>query len=316
MGSYPNLVGGADRMIRVIVPTLNAARYWPSFAPALLSCVQPNQVLVIDSSSTDGTAELAREAGFEVINIRRADFNHGATRQMAAELLSDADVLVFLTQDAVLTDRQSIQRMVEAFDDPTVGMAYGRQLPRKAAGAIEAHARLFNYPAATEVRDLSSRERLGFKAAFVSNSYSAYRRAALMAIGGFRAGVILSEDTLAAATLLLAGWKIAYTADACVYHSHCYTWLEEFKRYFDIGVLHSREPWLLSRFGHAGGDGKRFVFSELNFLREKAPWLIPSALIRTGLKLIAYRLGRSEDRLAPELKRHLSMHHLFWSKHA
>jgi rhamnosyltransferase len=303
-------------MIRVIVPTLNAATYWNRFMPALLACVQAEQVLIIDSSSADGTRDLARRAGFEVVKISRADFNHGTTRQMAVDMLADAEIVVFLTQDAVLTDPSSIDTLVGAFDDPSVGMAYGRQLPKRGAGAIEAHARLFNYPHIAEVRDLSSRERVGFKAAFVSNSFSAYRRSALMAIGGFPPGVILSEDTLAAASMLLAGWKIAYAADACVYHSHSYTWLEEFKRYFDIGVLHSRESWLLTRFGHVTGDGKRFVFSEMNFLMEHAPWLIPSALIRTGLKLVAYRLGRSEDRLTPELKRHLSMHHLFWSKQA
>jgi rhamnosyltransferase len=303
-------------MVRVIVPTLNAAVYWPRFAPALLACVSADQVLVVDSSSTDGTPDLARQAGFQLVSINRADFSHGGTRQMAVEMLSDADFLVFLTQDAVLADPQSIAKLIKAFDDPMVGVAYGRQLPKQGASAIEAHARLFNYPQTAEVRDLSCRKRLGFKAVFVSNSFSAYRRSALMAIGGFRSAVILSEDTLAAANMLIAGWKIAYAADARVYHSHSYTWLQEFKRYFDIGVFHSREQWLLNRFGRTSGEGRRFVISELSFLLDHAPWQIPSAVMRTLLKLMAYRLGRIEDRLTPEVKRHLSMHHQFWTEHA
>jgi len=303
-------------MVRVIVPTLNAATYWPRFAPALLACVRADQVLIVDSSSTDGTPDFARQAGFQLISINRTDFNHGGTRQMAVEMLTDAEILVFLTQDAVLTDPQSIAKLVKAFDDPTVGVAYGRQLPKQGAGAIEAHARLFNYPQTAEVRDLSCRKRLGYKAVFVSNSFSAYRRSALMAIGGFRSAVILSEDTLAAANMLIAGWKIAYAADARVYHSHSYTWLQEFKRYFDIGVLHSREQWLLNRFGRTSGEGRRFVISEFAFLLDHAPWQIPSAVMRTGLKLFAYRLGRMENWLTPEVKRHLSMHHQFWTEHA
>jgi rhamnosyltransferase len=301
-------------MLRVIVPTLNAAAYWPRFAAALLACVDPKQVLIVDSSSTDGTPQLAMAAGFQLISIRREEFNHGATRQMAAELLVDAEIIVYLTQDAILADPWAIDRLVANFEDPAVGVAYGRQLPKPGASAIEAHARLFNYPKNSEIRDLSSRERMGFKAVFMSNSFSAYRRSALMAVGGFRSAVILSEDTLAAANLLLAGWKIAYASDACVYHSHSYTWLQEFKRYFDIGVLHSRERWLLKRFGHANGEGKRFVLSEMQFLLQRAPWQIPSAVIRTGLKLLAYRLGCIEHRLAPEVKRHLSMHHQFWTE--
>ena len=51
--------------VYVVVPTLNAARDWHSFVPALLSCgIRPDHVLIVDSESADGTAELARAAGF------------------------------------------------------------------------------------------------------------------------------------------------------------------------------------------------------------------------------------------------------------
>ena len=46
----------------VVVPTMNAAADWDRFAPALLACVAPERVLIVDSSSTDGTQELARAA--------------------------------------------------------------------------------------------------------------------------------------------------------------------------------------------------------------------------------------------------------------
>ena len=233
---------------------------------------------------------------------------------MAAELLPNAELIILLTQDAILADCASISKLIEAFEDPSVGVAYGRQLPRPGAGAIEAHARLFNYPAQSQLRDLESRETLGFKAVFISNSFSAYRRSALMAIGGFRTAVIFGEDMLAGANFLLAGWKIAYAADACVYHSHRYTLQQEFKRYFDIGVMHSRERWLLSRFGKATGEAKRFVISELSYLRRKAALQIPSAVLRIGLKLCAYRMGRMEDMLTTQMKRHLSMHQRFWTE--
>ncbi|MFE0678513.1 hypothetical protein ACFW26_34910, partial [Streptomyces sp. NPDC058867] len=46
-----------------------------------------------------------------------------------------------------------------------------------------------------------------------------------------------------------------------VHHSHSYSIGEEFRRYFDVGVMHARAPWLLDRFGKAEGEGKRFVQS-------------------------------------------------------
>ena len=298
----------------VVVPTLNAAADWPRFAPALLNCVDPEKVLIVDSESTDGTPDLARQAGFEVVSIDRKTFNHGGTRQLAAEMVPDAEIVVLMTQDAVLADVNSMARLLSAFDDVAVAAAYGRQLPRPEAGPIEAHARAFNYPATSEVRDLASRERLGFKAIFLSNSFAAYRRSALMSVGGFPTDVIFGEDTVTAARLLGAGHKIAYMAEACAYHSHAQSEMQDFKRYFDIGVLHSRERWLLEEFGRTSGEGKRFVLSELKYLRERAPALIPFALMRTGLKIFGYRLGMMEARLAPKIKRALSMHPQFWDE--
>ena len=207
----------------------------------------------------------------------------------------------------------SLSHLLKAFTDPTIGAAFGRQLPRRGATPTEAHARLYNYSARPDVRTLASREQLGFKAIFISNSFAAYRREALMSVGGFPSDVIFGEDTITAAKLLLADWKIAYVADAKVYHSHSYSWKEEFKRYFDIGVLHHRESWMLDEFGGTGGEGSRFVRSELRYLWARHWWLIPSALISTAAKLIGYRLGRIEDRLGRGLKSRLSMNRQFWS---
>jgi rhamnosyltransferase len=301
-------------MVYVVIPTLNAAADWPRFGPALLACIRPEQVLIIDSASEDDTVALAKAAGIRVCSIQRAEFNHGGTRMMAARMLPDADILVYLTQDAILTDSDAIANLVRAFDDPGVAAAYGRQLPRPGAGAIEAHARTFNYPSTSNVRDLASRDRLGFRAIFLSNSLSAYRRSALLEVGGFPSNVIFGEDTVTAAHLLLAGHKIAYVSGSSAYHSHAYTWLQEFKRYFDIGVLHSREKWLLDAFGRANKEGRKFIVSELTYLFHHDIWQTPAALIRTGLKLSGYRLGRMESRLSHGVKRRLSMHSAFWAQ--
>jgi rhamnosyltransferase len=185
-------------------------------------------------------------------------------------------------------------------------------LPRPGAGAIEQHARHFNYPESPQLRALESKEHLGFKAIFLSNSFAAYRRSALLAVGGFPSDVIFGEDTVTAARLLLAGHTIAYVPKACVYHSHAYSWRQEFRRYFDIGVLHGRERWLLEEFGAATGEGKRFLKSELRHLLRHDPSQIPSALIRTAMKLSGYRLGRMEKNISPDLKMRLSMHRHFW----
>jgi rhamnosyltransferase len=299
------------------VPTLNAAGCWKEFHAGLRQQAMPlQQVIVLDSTSTDGTPELARAAGYTVVTIPRHEFNHGGTRQVAAEMLPGVDVLVYLTQDAVLQSPDALGSLVTPFQDAAVGAAYGRQLPRPDANAIEAHARLFNYPETGQVKTLGDRETMGIKAAFLSNSFAAYRRTALQAVGGFPVDTIVAEDALVAAKLLMAGWKTSYVAEATVLHSHPYGVAEEFARYFDTGVYHSREPWLLETFGGAHGEGKRFVLSELRYLLHHAPYLVPSALVRTVAKYAGYHLGRNEARLDPALRRRLSLHKRFWDSEA
>lgn len=276
----------------ICIPTSNARATWPEFAAALKDQIaKPAEILVIDSESVDGTPELAAQDGFRVIGIARSDFRHGATRQLAAEIVADCEVIVYLTQDALLASRHAVADLLRAFEDPMVGAAYGRQLPRKAAGPIEMHARLFNYSAVNELHSVSSIPTLGFKTIFFSNSFGAYRRSALQAVGGFPLDVNFGEDTVVAARLVLAGLKIAYVAEAEVFHSHHLSWRQEFERYKCIGELHAEHAWLLREFGGTSGEGIRFLCSKIAFLSSHAPHLIPSALIRIACKYLGYRIG-------------------------
>ena len=243
------------------------------------------------------------------------DFNHGGTRQKGVELLTEADILVFLTQDAVLAAENSLQQLLQAFASPEVGLAYGRQLPARDAGPFGAHARLFNYPPQSRCKSKKDMAALGLKAAFVSNSFAAYRRTALQGVGGFPDEVILGEDMVVAARMLLEGWQIAYCAEAQAYHSHDYTAAQEFRRYFDTGVFHAREGWLKDRFGKAEGEGLRFIRSEFSYLRRTGNtcrW--PLAFWRTLAKYLGYKLGQNEQYLPRSLKRKLSMHQRYWDK--
>ena len=302
----------------VIVPTLNPGSIWNAWLEAFSrQSLQPQQMLIVDSESSGGEVDQAEALGFEIIKISKAEFNHGGTRQMAVQhLQGSCEIAIFLTQDAILGDPGSLNNLINAFQDPEVSAAYGRQLPHKDAKPLGAHARQFNYGSVSSLRSLASVPELGFKTCFISNSFAAYRVKDLQAVGGFPSDVILGEDTCVAAKLILSGKKVAYVADACVYHSHDYTILEESRRYFDTGVLHAQQPWLIESFGGATGEGKRFVVSELKYLSQNAPYLIPSAMLRTCMKLLGYRLGRAYARLPASWVRRCSMHKGFWQKKA
>ncbi len=299
--------------VAIVVLTYNAAAWVPKQIDGLkLAGVNPRQVLVVDSSSKDETATRYRQFGAEVLVIPQSSFNHGGTRRLAAQHLAHRELLIFMTHDAIPADPDTINAIVRAFDDPMVGMAYGRQLPRPEAEAIEAHARLFNYPEPSVSITLADSKRIGTKATFASDSFAAYRSSALQAIGSFPEDAFFAEDQIVAGRMLKAGFSKAYVGDARVFHSHAYTFGEDFRRYFDVGVFHSRNRWLTDEFGHPEGEGKRFLLSELRYLAEHAPLHIPSALVRTLFKYAGYRLGLMEKNLSLSTKRKLSASPYYW----
>jgi len=297
------------------IPTLNAGPHLAELLPAIRrQTTQPDDVLVIDSSSDDETAEAFAGIGAHVHRIPRADFDHGGTRQLALELYPDAEVLLYLTQDAIPADHQTFEALRSELLGERVGAAYGRQLPRTGADAIEAHARFFNYPPHSAVKTISDARALGIKAAFLSNSFSAYRRSALEEVGGFPRRNIFGEDMHAAARLLMRDWRVAYVADAMVRHSHPYTHLQEFRRYFDVGVFLSHNEWITSTFGRASGEGFRYLKSEIRYLASTDARRLPQVLSRSVMKLLGMHLGRYEGRLPTRIKRTLSMNKAFWTQ--
>jgi rhamnosyltransferase len=302
--------------MRIIVPLRNGGARWREAAQALRQTVtEASQVAIIDSGSTDGGDRVAVDCGFELERIDPRTFNHGGTRQMAVDrFCGGREFAVFLTHDAVLERPESLDALLEAFADPAVGAAYGRQVPHPGASPFEAHIILFNYGERSETRTLADAARLGIKTAYFSNSFGAYRISALRACGGFPTHLILGEDAAVAMKMLMAGWKVTYCADARVRHSHSYTVVQEAQRYFDFGVMHAQLPELMRNFGPAEGEGARFVLSELRYVAAVAPLLLPVVPLRNAAKYVAYRLGRQFGRLPPGMCRKLSMTKMFWNR--
>jgi len=292
----------------VVVPTLNAGDSWSLWIEAIKSqSCAPDNTLIIDSCSTDDTVKLSEEAGFTVQVLPPGTFNHGRTRQQAVLQCHNHDVVIFLTQDAILADVHALQNILLPFEDKSVMAVCGRQLPRKHATLIEAHARRYNYSSKSFTRSIKDASKFGLKTAFMSNSFAAYRVSALNEISGFPDNVIFGEDMYVAARILKADYKTAYAADACVYHSHDYSLLQEMKRYFDMGVFHAREPWLRREFGGAEGEGVKFIISELKYLLKHSLWRIPEGVIRAILRYVGFRLGLMEKGLPLWLKKNLAM---------
>ncbi|GAB4015096.1 glycosyltransferase family 2 protein [Spirosoma koreense] len=300
-------------MISVVIPTYNAATYLPSLLDRLANQTIAHELIIIDSSSTDQTPILLKERGIAFHSIPAKEFNHGATRNFGVSLATHENVIM-LTQDALPADNKALERLVAMMNrQPTIGMAYGRQLAYPQAQLMSQFARLTNYPPQSIIKSKADISRLGIRTCHCSNSFAVYRKSVLLSVGGFPTDTVLGEDVVVGAHLIQNGYSIAYCADALVYHSHDYTMMEEFRRYFDIGAFHQQQRPLLKPFQRAESEGFRYVLDEWKYLKQHhAMASIPNQLVRTGAKYIGYRLGRLYDKMPVSLRQRLSMHPRFW----
>lgn len=298
----------------LIVPTLNPGdNNWARWIESVNSQdLFFERVLVIDSGSNDNVVALSKEAGFDVVTIDKRDFNHGATRQMAAKHCEESDILIYLTQDAYLSSPTSIPNIVKYFRDDKVGAVCGRQLPHSNANLVARHARAHNYGPNTIIKCHSPDAPCSIKDVFMSNSFAAYRKQSLHDCGGFPSNTIMCEDMYVTAKMLKNGYTVIYASDATCYHSHNYTVSQEFKRYFDIGVFHARESWIRESFGNEGKAGFDYLLSELKYVYENDWKSLPHSVAAIASKYIAFRLGLLEKFLPIEFKKKFSMHSRYW----
>jgi len=302
--------------ISVIIPTRNGQDSLRELLAGLtIQKMMPEEILVIDSASEDGTVDVAEQYGARVERIELNSFDHGSTRSVAAKKAC-GDILVFLTQDVLPASPSMLEKLVEPIIDyPDIVASYGRQLPSFDADEIATHLRAFNYPPCSAVKSFEDRGKLGFETVFLSNSCAAYRKSSLADIDYFESDLIFGEDSTAAGRLLERGGKIAYAADAEVYHSHNYSWDEEFKRYFDIGVFHHNQRWLLDTYGGAGERGLDYIRSGLTYLWQRRSYrMIGVFMVRVGMKFCGYRSGRFHRMLPQSLARRMSMNERWWQR--
>jgi rhamnosyltransferase len=300
----------AHPIVGVAVITHRAASHLPQCLPPILDSPIRPRVLVVNSSSGDGTVELAKNMGAEVLVVPRNEFNHGSTRELARRVLG-TQIVVMLTPDARPEGRHMLGNLLRPIAQGVASVAYARQVPHDGAGFFEAFPRSFNYPEKSEIRSIEDMKRVGPGAFFCSNVCAAWSNAALDEIGGFSPALSL-EDVVATTRLLHAGHRIAYCADAVVAHSHRYTLAEEFQRQFDTGYV--RTGFRKQLFARGGDErrGAKYSREMIRRLMREQPWLMPYGIAHIAMKYLGYRLGYHGHELPLWLKRSLSAQDYYW----
>jgi rhamnosyltransferase len=273
------------------------------------------ELVVVDSSSRDGSAELARERGARVEVIPAAEFNHGGTRNLGAGL-ARGELLVFTSQDAYAEGGDWLAALTAPLRaDARLAGVYGRQLPHTDATPPERYFLDFLYGSEPREQRAASLSELSMETTLFSNANAAVRRSVWEEFR-FVDDIIMSEDQEWSRRVLLAGYGIVYEPRAAVRHSHPYTVGSAFRRFFDSGV--SAERAYLAGGHPSAGVLRR---AALRYARGELAWLwrtgqrrwIPYAGVYELAKFAGLQLGARHRRLPMWLKLRCTALPSYWA---
>lgn len=247
-------------MISVIIPTLNAETFIrPLIESLTLQTLQPDEIIVVDSESTDSTVKICQDySNVRILSVLRKDFDHGKTRDMALRK-SKGDIVVFMTQDAYPADKYFLENLIDFLNsDKQLAVVSGRQLAREDATITERLVREFNYPPKSNIRSKKDIPQYGIKTYYCTDVCAAYRREIYLKLGGFDYPLKTNEDMFFAAKAVNSGYKVGYAANAMVVHSHSFTLKQQYDRNYIQGYEIERHKKFLGN-ASANSEGLKMV---------------------------------------------------------
>ncbi len=306
--------------VDVLIPVYKPDRKFSRLLQMLeKQTIPPDRIIVMNTESAYWNEQGYQGIrGLEVKHLTKEEFDHGGTRNLAA-WYSEADVMIFMTDDAVPQDDYLIARLTKALagtvpeGDP-VAMADARQLPATDCRTIERYTRQFNYPPEGMIKTAKDLPVLGIKTYFASNVCCAYRKDLFEKLEGFTNSTIFNEDMIYAAGVIGAGYAIAYVPEAKVIHSHNLSPMQQFHRNFDLAVSQAAHPEVFAGL-KSEGAGIRMVKQTARYLMRRGRfWLLPSLVLSSGCKYLGYRMGKQYQKLPKKLILRCTMSPLYWEK--
>lgn len=276
--------------------------------------LKPERLILINTERNFFDETLVQPfSNVEVHHITKEQFDHGGTRHEGM-MMSSAEIVVFMTQDAIPYDEHLLENLVKPFEDPQVAVVYGRQMADKKKNLLEAFTRTFNYPKESRKKTKEDLEQLGIKTFFCSNVCAAYRRTDYEQAGGFSRNTIFNEDMILASKFIEMGKAVYYEADAKVWHWHDYSAMEQLHRNFDLAVSQQKYGGLFLTV-KSESEGIRLVLATMKCLVKNGKnYLIPKLIWHSGFKWIGYKLGRNYEKLPKNMILKLTMNKSYWKK--
>ncbi len=300
-------------IVDVVIPVYKPGDEFKNIIERLLKqTVVPDNIFLLQTIEYAGEQLIKYENDkIKVYPIKKNDFDHGATRHFGASL-SNAEYIMFMTQDAVPDNNKLIENIIKPFEDEKIGAVYGRQLANKDVSLIEKLTRVYNYPKTGSIKTKADIERLGVKTYFCSNVCAVYRKELYDKLGGFVRKTIFNEDMIMASKIINSGFSVAYCAKARVIHSHSYTCMQQFRRNFDLGVSQKQYSKVfdnISSVKEGSGYAKKMIIMLLEKGHVKDAFYFA---LQCAFKLAGYKLGKNYNRLPKKIILKCTMNKGYW----
>ena len=307
---------GLSGAVDVLIPVYEPDESFEKLLKMLSNqTVRPEKIILM---VTEGSHEVAldeqNDSKIEIHRLQKTEFDHAGTRN-AAVSFSDAELVLFMTQDAVPEDVHFIEELVDSMErDEKIAVSYARQLAKKDTKPIERLIRRFNYPEESRMKSLEDLDTLGIKTYFCSDVAAVYRREIFTELGGFETPAVFNEDMVFAAKAVKAGYKVYYNAEARVVHAHNLRLMEQFRRNFDVGASQADHPEVFEEISSESEGGKLFKTVSKGLVKLGRWYLLPYFILQCGAKFIGFRLGKRYPKLKPGFVKKCSSNRAYWER--
>ena len=189
--------------------------------------MQPDEVILVDSGSTDATVSIAKAFDAEVVSIAPEDFSFGRALNLGIAA-TEADLVVLASAHVYPIFDDWLERLLQPFKSEAVGLSFGRQTGPP--GGRFSERRLLEQWFPHESR----RDR---QHPFCNNANAAIRRG-LWCEQPYDERLTGLEDLAWAKGVIARGMSLAYVADAPVIHVHDESFAQIVNRYRREAIAH------------------------------------------------------------------------------